>query len=246
MKFIFQVIECHWGQSSKNVHRDRLVIIQKILHLNSNLSLQKMTIKSTFKFKWTYPQVQIWQMHFSWAVGGSINDPAPFFFCHALFCLFRQQERRSNAYFGMSSTKFNSSNLRTQFFFFLLSCGPRIVLPRSITDFQSMLRWHAYAKQFAHDDFLGDVWTATAGIVWTPAKQLDWTHLTTEPPDLYRSAIDSVAVTVSWALTIQPDVCRTCPVRIMRPNPPHPPSHCVSIDNKRNKIIKEKKNVVRL
>ncbi len=114
------------------------------------------------------------------------------------------------------------------FFLFLLSCGPRIVLSRSITDFQSMLRWHAYAKQFAHDDFLGDVWTATARIVWTPAKQLDWTHLTTEPPDLYRSAIDSVAVTVSWALTIQPDVCRTCPVRIMRPNPPpHPPTACL-------------------
>ncbi len=114
------------------------------------------------------------------------------------------------------------------FFLFLLSCGPRIVLPRSITDFQSTLRWHAYAKQFAHDDFLGDVWTATAGIVWTPAKQLDWTHLTTEHSDLYRSAIDSVAVTVSWALTIQPDVCRTCPVRIMRPNPtPHPPTACL-------------------
>lgn len=28
----------------------------------------------------TYPQVQIWQMHFSWAVGGSINDPTPFIF----------------------------------------------------------------------------------------------------------------------------------------------------------------------
>jgi hypothetical protein len=41
-------------------------------------------IKSTSKFKETYPQVQIWQMHFSWAVGGSINDPAPFFLSRSL------------------------------------------------------------------------------------------------------------------------------------------------------------------